>query len=206
MAVTKQTPLIGAVILAAGRGTRFSSGNKLNAPFGGGTVLSAVITAVLGSKVKDIVLVTSDLELLVPSPKDRRLRRTTPNATSRGLAQSLKAGILALNPDAEAAMIVLGDMPLVTADLIDVLIASFNANGRTKIVFPENAQGEQGHPVIWPRLFFGELFSLEGDRGGKDIIAANVQHAAPVLVQSAGPFTDVDTRASYERLLKTGRT
>lgn len=201
MAEKQRSSGIVAIILAAGRGVRFDGGNKLLAPYAGGTVLSTVITAVLASHVQEAVLVTSNAEILSKIEPRNRLRQVCPDNAHLGISQSLKAGLSALPANTTGAMIVLGDMPLVTTELIGALAAHFTANGGTKIVYPEDAKGQQGHPVIWPRSFFPELLRLSGDSGAKSLITANAHRTAALAVKTPGAFIDVDTRADYERIL-----
>ena len=72
---------------------------------------------------------------------------------AEGLSASLKAGIAAVPPDCAAALVCLGDMPLVTGRMIDRLLAAYDPDEGRLIVLPV-FHGKQGNPMLWDRRFF----------------------------------------------------
>src|SRR5262245_21411766 len=87
------------------------------------------------------------------------------------LASSLKAGIRAVPAECDGVLILLGDMPRITAEHVDRLVDDF-ADAPEYIVVPVHG-ARQGNPVIWPRRYFLALLQLEGDTGAKRLIAAH---------------------------------
>jgi molybdenum cofactor cytidylyltransferase len=83
-------------------------------------------------------------------------------------------------------------MPGISAALIDSLIAAFDPpEGRTICV--ATGHGHRGHPVLWSREFFGEIATLTGDTGARDLLK---RHAGQVMEIEAGndaPLSDIDT-------------
>ena len=75
-----------------------------------------------------------------------------------GLSASLRAGIAAVPAEAAAAMVCLGDMPLVTGRMIDRLIAAYDPDEGRPIVVPTSG-GKQGNPMLWDRWFFPEMMA-----------------------------------------------
>ena len=104
-----------------------------------------------------------------------------------------------MGPEADGVLIVLGDMPAVSAALIGKLIAGFEAKDKRAIVFPVSADGRQGHPVLWPRALFPDLMSLSGDTGGKALIQAHRDLLSPIQIEDAAAFLDIDTPADLQR-------
>jgi molybdenum cofactor cytidylyltransferase len=184
---------IAAVILAAGRSTRMGGHNKLLAELHGKPLVRVVAEQVLASKVSSVTVVTGHQAAEV----ERALRGL--NVTfvynpdfPTGLASSLKAGIGVVPKEAGGALICLGDMPLIDARLLDRLIAAF-APDRGMLIAVPVSDGSRGNPVLWSRRFFGELMSLEGDIGARNLIAQHTEVVAEVAVEDQGAFLDIDT-------------
>ena len=80
---------------------------------------------------------------------------------AEGLSASLKAGIAAVPPECAAAIVCLGDMPLVTGRMIDRLLAVYDPDEGRLIVLP-TFRGKQGNPMLWDRRFFPEILEISG--------------------------------------------
>jgi len=109
-----------------------------------------------------------------------------------GLGTSLKAGIAAVPPQADGAIVLLGDMPQVDARLIDRLIASFDPDRGALVVVP-TFEGKRGNPVLWSRRFFPDLMAVEGDVGARHLIGRYGEAVVEVPVDGKAALTDVDT-------------
>jgi molybdenum cofactor cytidylyltransferase len=86
----------------------------------------------------------------------------------------------------------LGDMPLISANLIDRLIEAF-APDRGNLIAVPVSDGRRGNPVLWSRRFFRELMTLDGDIGARHLIARHSEAVAEVPVEGRGAFLDIDT-------------
>jgi hypothetical protein len=84
------------------------------------------------------------------------------------MASSLRAGLRALPADTDAVVVVLGDMPFVSAAHIDRLIAAFDP-ARGNIVVPMK-DGRRGNPIVWPRAYFAEMQQVQGDVGARELL------------------------------------
>ena len=192
---------IAAVVLAAGRSSRFKDGNKLVATINGTPLVHRVLTAVAASLVKDIVLVVApEAHGVIEAAGTGRWRTIINDQTENGLASSLRAGIAALPETTDGALVVLADMPGVQADLIARLIAAFTAEAGGVIVYPADDTGRQGHPVLWPNRLFPELLALEGDAGGKTLLQKHKAISRAFPVSGADAFLDIDTQADLAHL------
>jgi molybdenum cofactor cytidylyltransferase len=183
---------VAAVVLAAGQSRRMGGPNKLLATIGGVPLVRRAAESALGSRARPVVVVTGHQAEAVASALAGLDVTLVHNPDfSEGLSTSLKAGLAAIPPAIAGALIVLADMPGVTSDLLDRLIAAFAASGQPAIVLPTFG-GKRGNPVLWPREFFPELREVSGDTGGRHLIG---RHAASVVQVEAGrgAVTDIDT-------------
>jgi molybdenum cofactor cytidylyltransferase len=114
-----------------------------------------------------------------------------------GLASSVKAGIGAVPENADGAIVCLGDMPLISAKLIDQLIETF-APDRGQLIAVPVSDGRRGNPVLWSRRFFKELMTLDGDVGARHLIAKHAEAVAEVPVDGPSAFLDIDTPQALE--------
>ncbi len=189
---------VAAVILAAGRSTRMGGPNKLLAELGGKTLVRIVAEQALASKASDVIVVTghqaAEVEKSLAGLKVRFVRNPD---FAEGLASSVKAGIAAVPDAADAAVVCLGDMPLIDAHLIDRLIEAFAPDRGGLIALPV-CDGRRGNPVLWSRRFFKELMTLDGDIGARHLIAKHGEAVAEVPVEGHGAFLDIDTPQALE--------
>jgi molybdenum cofactor cytidylyltransferase len=189
---------VAAVILAAGRSTRMGGPNKLLAELNGKPLVRIVAEQALASKAQGVVVVTGHQADQV----ERALQGL--NVTfvrnpdfAEGLASSVKAGIAAVPQSADGAVICLGDMPLISAHLIDRLIETF-APDRGNLIAVPVSDGRRGNPVLWSRRFFNELMTLDGDIGARHLIAKHSEAVAEVPVEGLEAFLDIDTPQALE--------
>jgi molybdenum cofactor cytidylyltransferase len=114
---------------------------------------------------------------------------------AQGLGSSLRTGIAALPPEADGAVVCLGDMPQVDAALIDKLIAAFDPERGALVVMP-SIEGRRGNPVLWSRRFFPDLMQIQGDIGARHLIGNYAEAVVEVPVAGEAALTDVDTPES----------
>jgi molybdenum cofactor cytidylyltransferase len=196
---------ISAIILAAGRSTRFAAGPKLVAIHAGQPLIRCVVSEVAATSCEEIILVTAPGgHAVVDAAGQGRWRTVIAHNAERGMTASIQAGIQALAFDCDGALIVLADMPCVTAPLMTALCETFRAAGGSKIVFPQRADGRQGNPVLWPRAMFPKLMQLSGDSGGKDLITAHRESCVAVMVTDKGAYLDVDTVEDLHKMRGDG--
>ena len=191
-------PQIGGVILAAGEARRFGS-QKLLAPLDGRPLLQRVIDAANASSLEDIVLVVGPNADDLLGSVDVGRTRVVPNPDpARGLASSLQAGLSALDPRLHAALILLGDMPGVTATLIGELVARGRETRATAVV--SVWRGRRSPPVVLHKTLWPEAFALEGDVGMREVLGTRADVLELVVSDELGSLDDVDTREDHERL------
>jgi molybdenum cofactor cytidylyltransferase len=104
----------------------------------------------------------------------------------------LRTGVKAVPADTDGAVICLADMPQVSSDLIDRLIAAFDPEKGALVVLP-TLDGKRGNPVLWSRRFFPDLMTVDGDVGARHLIAGYAEAVTEVPVSGNAAFLDVDT-------------
>ena len=183
---------VSAIVLAAGRSTRAGATNKLLHSIDGTSMLSRVVDAARFSRVHDVVVVTGhDAAAVEAELADRPVRRVHNAHYTSGMSSSIRAGIDAA-ADADAALILLADMPWVTSAHINALLEAFAPHEGPDIRVPTFA-GRRGNPVLWSRAFFSSLRALEGDRGGKALLERHATDVREVPMTDDGVLRDVDT-------------
>ncbi|MBH0237770.1 NTP transferase domain-containing protein [Methylobrevis albus] len=185
-------PMIGAVVLAAGRSSRMGQGTKMLARLGGVPLVRRAAEAALASRAAHVVVVTGHMGAEVAEALAGLPVTIVENpAYGEGLSASLKVGIAALPAACEAAVVLLGDMPDVSAATVDRLIAAYAPMTGALVAVPVH-EGRRGNPVLWSRRFFPALSALEGDVGARHLIAA---HGEAVVEVASGPevLLDLDT-------------
>ena len=189
---------VAAVILAAGRSTRMGGPNKLLAELGGKPLVRTVTEQALASKAQGVIVVTGhQADEVKKALHGLKVTFVHNPDFAEGLAGSVKAGIAAVPQNADGAVICLGDMPLISAHLIDRLVESFAPDRGNLIVVPVS-DGRRGNPVLWSRRFFNELMTLDGDIGARHLINRHGEAVAEVPVEGFGAFLDIDTPQARE--------
>ncbi len=186
---------LAAIILAAGKSTRMGEQNKLLMPFGETTILGAVVSEVVKSTIDQIVIVTGN--------EEKRIKDAIPHDVAfihnpdfaDGLSTSVKVGVASLDDDIDGVMILLGDMPFVTSDDLNVLIDAFEPG---KITVPVK-DGKIGNPLIFASEFFEDFKSLSGDTGARRLLAEYPDRVVKTELSSSGILTDIDTLQAYEQ-------
>jgi len=188
---------VAAIVLAAGRSTRMGGPNKLLADIGGRPMVRIVVDQVLASHARPVIVVTGHQRERVEAALSGLDVTFVHNANfAEGLSTSLKAGIAALPAEVDGAVVGLGDMPHVDAELIDRLIGAFDPERGALVVVPTIA-GKRGNPVLWSRRFFSDLEGLDGDVGARHLIAG-YQEAVVEVPTGRAALVDVDTQDALD--------
>lgn len=184
---------LAAIILAAGRSRRFGADNKLLASLGGEAVVRRTIAAVRGAGLENVIIVTGpDGDAIETALADFGVFCVRCADDLDGMGYSIAAGALALDADIDGVMIVPGDMPLLSAGSLRLLISVFGAQGGQRIVHAADEHGAQRNPVIWPRAMIEQLTTLHGSDGAKalirDAIAVRIPHRDLLDIDDASDF------------------
>ncbi|MEP0234673.1 MAG: molybdopterin-binding/glycosyltransferase family 2 protein [Parasphingorhabdus sp.] len=187
-----KTPKIGAIVLAAGKSSRMGARNKLLEPVDGMPLVAHAAQAAYEAAPGQTIVVTGHMANEVAECLDGMTVTQVHNPDyADGMAGSIRAGISALEPDIDAAVILLGDMPGINARIIQDMIAAYSGDSSTLIV-AASAGGKRGNPVLWDKRFFPDLMKLHGDIGARHVIAENSHLLREIDIGDAARI-DLDT-------------
>ncbi len=190
-----ETPKVGAIILAAGSSRRMGA-NKLCADLHGKSVIAHVADAVAEAGLPGLIVLGHQAEAVRDSLGARNLIWVEASDHALGQAHSLVAGVRAIPADWDAALICLGDMPLVSASLLQGMA---KVASRQSIIVPE-FEGRRGNPVLWGRDWFGALQSLSGDVGARDLLLRHSKDVTHFAWRDDSIHRDADTPQALEDL------
>ncbi|SDU47423.1 NTP transferase domain-containing protein [Stappia sp. ES.058] len=183
---------IAGVLLAAGQARRAGGINKLLATIDNEPIVRIAARNALGSGLASLTVVTGHMSTEIEAALDGLPVTFVHNPDyAEGMAGSIRAGISALPSDADAALVLLADMPEVTADAIDRLIAAYAPDAGVPVVAAAH-EGKRGNPVLWDKAYFEALARLEGDSGARHLLDDHPDDLALVEI-GPGARLDLDT-------------
>ena len=192
---------VSAIVLAAGAGSRFGGG-KLLAPLAGRPILQHVLDRLAEDGFREVVAVlgddATDVEAAIDWRSERRIRNPDP---SLGLSSSLRLGVAAVDASSEAALIALGDQPLLSHEAVAALLAA-GVEADRPIAAPVYPADGGRNPVLVGRAAFDSVAATSGDRGLGPILAAHPELVRDVPIDVIRGNPDVDTRADLVALLE----
>ncbi len=189
--------MIGAVVLAAGRGERFG-GDKVLAPLHGVPLVRHVVDRLMTAGLSPLVIVGgasadgvraavagTPAEVVVnPNPAD-------------GISASLRIGIEALPAECDAFVVALGDQPLLDVDVLRRLGETWRDSNAAAVV-PVYRDG-RGNPVLFDVTMRRHLRRLAGDTGARELLEAFGDRVVRVQVDADAP-RDVDSPADLRAI------
>ena len=191
---------VAALVLAAGRSTRMGPVNKLLVPIDGRAMVRAVVEQLEGSSVRPIVVVTGhEAERVAGALAGTDVRLVHNPGYREGLSGSLRAGLEALPGSVEAAIVCLGDMPLVASRHVDKLVAAFDPAEGREVCVPVH-EGKRGNPVLFARRFFEEMAAIRGDVGARHLIGEYEEYVCEVAMDDRAVLVDVDSPQALAEL------
>jgi molybdenum cofactor cytidylyltransferase len=119
---------------------------------------------------------------------------------STGMASSLHVGLRAMRDEIAAAVILLGDQPLVGSRTIAALMRAWRREGSRPAVAVAQAHGEWAPPVVLARELWSELFALKGDAGARQILQGRPELLD--MVPAPGRPDDIDTPEDYAKIVR----
>lgn len=185
----RQTSRVYAVVLAAGRASRFGSTKQLASYRGEPLVRRALRAAESVCGADTILVVGHDLARVheAAAPLEGFLRVN--ERYEEGLGTSIASAARVLPDTADAALFLLADQPRIEAHHLDRLIERWREN-QSSIVCSSFGVAS-GPPVVFPADLFPELALLDGDTGARGVLERNPERVIRMKIEAAA--TDVDT-------------
>jgi molybdenum cofactor cytidylyltransferase len=191
--------MICAIVLAAGRSSRMGV-QKLLLPFGGKTVISHIVDQLLGSTVDKVFVVTGHQPERISGELSGRRVSIVNNADyDSGMLSSVRRGLLALPKQCKAVLVVIGDQPSISSELVNLMIRSFAA-GEKKILVP-CYEGRRGHPILFSSLYREKILTRYDDVGLRGLLHAHPDDVFELTVSTSSVLTDMDYPDDYKREL-----
>lgn len=186
-------PSIALILLAAGRSSRMQGRHKLLEDTGGEPMVHRSARTALDSGLGPVVVVTGfQANRVAAALHGLPLTCIEAPDYADGLSASLRAGLRACPPDCAGAMILLADMPDVTAADLRAVYDGWRQAPAPAIAVAARA-GQRGNPVLWDRAYFAELCAVSGDTGGREVLHRHADRVRKVERPGDAIFTDVDT-------------
>ncbi len=189
------TASVAIVLLAAGRSSRMgeNGSHKLLAEFDGVPLARRSAQTAVESNARSVTVVTGHRRAEIEQALSGVSVNTIENPDyASGMASSLITGLsVEAVRDADGILIMLADMPGVSTDDLNCLIAAFHESGARAIVRAVS-RGKRGNPVILPRSLNAAILRLEGDVGARHIIETAGVPIVDIEIGDAAHL-DVDT-------------
>jgi molybdenum cofactor cytidylyltransferase len=187
---------VAGVVLAAGSSTRMGR-NKMLLEVGGQPLVRRAVAAALDAGLEPVLVVVGhEAERVREAIAGLDCRAVLNPDHAQGVRVSMQAGIRALPPEAGAAVIILADMPFVSADMVRTVAERYRA-GDAPLVVSEYGD-VNAPPTLYDRALFGELLEGSGEGCGKHVVKKH-KHQAVVVAWPESALADVDAPEDYQR-------
>lgn len=194
--------MMSAILLAAGESRRMGRPKQLLA-WQGRTLLQHALESLIDSDADEIVLVLGhEADLIRKSLPALPIKIVINPDYIQGMASSLRQGLLAMDPESEAFLVLLADQPGIGPEIINTLIRRFRqADPKRGIVRPAY-RGRQGHPVLISVRYLQEALQLQGDVGARRILLNHPGDVLEIEVDRDAVLRDIDTPKEYREYSK----
>jgi molybdenum cofactor cytidylyltransferase len=193
---------IGGILLAAGQSTRMGRKNKLLMPVDHTSepMIRIAAKTMLDSQLdQSMIILGHEAGYLTDAISDLPIAQHVNPNYAKGMSQSICHGLDLIGDHVTDVMILLADMPNITAQIINALYQHHisAANPDHSITLPvvksKTRQPCPANPVIWGKSFLPLLRQITGDKGGRDIIRLHPHAVNPLAMNDDRCFLDADT-------------
>jgi len=191
--------MIIGIILSAGESKRMGTPKQL-LPWGKTIILQHVIENAQASRLDNILLVLGSHadEIAAKINVSAKTGIVINHDYKEGMSSSVKCGVTHAPSEADAYMLLLGDQPFITTEIINKVLASYKQCKQCIVIPVYN--GKHGHPVIFDAEYKQELLAI-GDKGAKVVTAKHANKIMEVTVDAPEVLTDIDTPQDYQQAI-----
>jgi molybdenum cofactor cytidylyltransferase len=187
---------VTGLVLAAGGSKRLGAPKQL-LPYGDTTLLGRVLDTARACDFDQLICVIGAVAGEIRERVDLGGAEVVENRQfGEGCSSSIAAALSAVDPRAEALILMLGDQPSVTTETVNALITGRGNSPLAACVYEDG----RGHPLAFSRETFTDLAALHGDKGVWKLLDRHSEEVVDVPVRGRIP-RDVDTEADYRGLL-----
>lgn len=182
------------VILAAGASSRMQGRDKLLEDVGGIPLLRSQAHKARATTRGPVLIALP----AAPHPRYHALAGLevdilpVPDA-AEGISASLRRSFAALPADAPCAMLLLADLPDITADDLRRVAAAVDLDSDVLVWRGATVDGAGGHPIVFRRSMFAHFATLQGDHGGAEVVAQAKGRIALIPLEGRRARRDLDT-------------
>ena len=192
--------VVGAVLLAAGSGSRLGKRPKCLLELGGVPLIRRQLIALSGAGVDEVVVVLGHhaelIEPLVQTFPVTLVRNLDPD---QGQVSSQRLGLAALTGKLDAVIVALADQPLINAQDVTALIGAFkNRPDGVQVMYPQ-VNGERGNPVVFSADVREQILAGAANVGCRQWQAAHADAVLPFITDNRRYRVDIDTPEDIER-------
>jgi len=195
---------VGAVLLAAGSGSRLGHRPKSLLQLGGVPLIRRQLIALSGAGVDELVVVLGHhADAVEAAVQDFPVTLARNPSPDDGQPSSVRIGLQALSPKLDAVIIALADQPLINAQDITALIGEFKKRGGAAMVVPQvlDAQGDTtpGNPVMLEAALRDEWLSGDINTACRHWRDEHPQRVHRFNTDNRRYAIDIDTPQDLER-------
>ena len=192
--------VVGAVLLAAGSGSRIGTRPKCLLELGGVPLIRRQLIALSGAGIDEVVVVLGHHAALIePVVQDFPVTLVRNPNPGDGQVSSQRCGLAALAARLDAVIVALADQPLINAQDITALIGAWKKRPEgVAVLFPQ-VGGERGNPVIFSAEVREQMLAGAADVGCRQWQAAHPDEVVPFVTDNRRYRVDIDTPEDLQR-------
>jgi len=192
--------VVGAVLLAAGAGSRMGGRPKALLELGGVPLIRRQLIALSGAGVDEVVVVLGHhAELIEPVVQAFPVTVVRNPHPDDGQVSSQRLGLQALTGKLDAVVVALADQPLIHAQDLTALIGAYKKRpAGTTVVFPQ-VNGEPGNPVIFGAEVREHILAGDARIGCRQWRQAHPEAVHAFVTDNRRYRVDVDTAEDVAR-------
>jgi molybdenum cofactor cytidylyltransferase len=190
--------MLAAVILSGGASRRMGSPKAL-LPYQGQSFLEHLLEITVHEKIgARRVVLGADAEPIARAVQLQPAEVVLNKNWEQGQLTSIHAALRTLPHGTDGILLCLVDHPLISANLVDCLIAAFYSS-KSLIVVPAY-EGRRGHPVIFSAVLYSELLAAPLEKGARSVVWAHANEIAEVQTDEQGCLLNLNDADGLAKL------
>lgn len=190
---------VAAIVLAAGKSERMGK-NKLLMALREKSIIDLLLDALQESKISEIIIVLGNKpwEIInILRSRTNRIRKIINKKYEEGMTSSFITGLKLVN-HVDAALLVLGDQPILEPKFVNIMIEQMERNKDKALIVSPIYRGKKGHPLLFSKVLFKEILSLKNNEMIRDIVH---RHADSLFTIKGEKWTimDIDTPEDFQK-------